>query len=450
QAAAHTVIAADHAEKTAVAQDIPAVNAHIDALEAIRKQLESDGPITVPESVRAEPERVAEIEKAISEAEVLPAENFQEMLARRNEEYFRAYADKTYDELSALRESAIEQNNAIEREAVRRFFGPETAKEFAAKSRRGKDAWLEKNLSPEQEDYLQARYLPEQVISDYVRAVNNFDPSSPAALGRSLLLAAKNLDDPGYFHSPEFVTFRNALRFANEQGWDLDAVTAGLRDRVIELYGDDSRELFERLFRMPNTEGKDAAPALPRAEVAKEPVSAGLALAGDALSKRADLAGQIKSAVDTFQSFSKSGESVEQFLARQDVANRNFSPEMDNLLLGISENASHPARIAELVRRTIDEVTHSDGPLADSIANAVESMRADAAAPKVEGDAPEFAAVSEIFAQGRDVTVKVIDEAGNEVEVSARELMADVEANIAQTQKDSKAFEAAVTCFLRG
>lgn len=155
---------------------------------------------------------------------------------------------KTFDELDAMHTQAVDHNRAVSLEGIRRFYGDERAAEAQGWNNRKLDGWLSKNVTDAADDWMQARYINEDLIKDHRAAVNDFDIGSPQELGRSIAVRARNVDEPGFFQAAEGQGFVNALRYAKEQGWNMDEVMGGMRDRSAQWAGADARELFARLF----------------------------------------------------------------------------------------------------------------------------------------------------------------------------------------------------------
>lgn len=156
----------------------------------------------------------------------------------------------SYEELDAAHADAKAHNDAIESAAVEQFLGAAKRQEFdALKNRRAKDKWLDDHVTDDMQDFMNRNQVDENLIRDFRIAANNFDTESPEALGRSIALISRDVDKPGFMLSPDGLTFRNAMRFAKEQGWDMEKVLAGMRSRSAEWAGDDAPELFGRLFR---------------------------------------------------------------------------------------------------------------------------------------------------------------------------------------------------------
>ena len=100
-----------------------------------------------------------------------------------------------------------------------------------------------------------------------------------------------------------------------------------------------------------------------------------------------DFGGNIIRAVKELDGLAARGGTLEEFIAKGEMQGARMTPEVQNLLIGLSENASNPARVAELVRRMVASVDNlgdprkggfmQDGPsAADLTADAVERMRA--------------------------------------------------------------------------
>lgn len=160
------------------------------------------------------------------------------------------YSAMSYEQLDAAHREAVEHNNKAEVDVVREFLGPEKAEQLSAITRvRARNKWLDENVTDEMQDRLNAVQLPEETIKGYRDAANDFDVESPESLGRSIAVISRNVDEPGFMQSPEGTTFRNALRYAKEQGWSLDKVLDGMRGRATEWAGANAPELFERIFR---------------------------------------------------------------------------------------------------------------------------------------------------------------------------------------------------------
>lgn len=168
----------------------------------------------------------------------------------------RLYADMTPAELRIAHESGTAENTQIDRAFVRQKLGDAGVAEYDAFTTfRARARFMEK-IDPEEQAAMQG--VDTERIREYMAAHTDFDTESAATLGRSLLLAAREMEQPNFIGSPAYVTMREAFRFAQEQGWNMDAVTSGLRGRMVELYGNDAPELFNRLFRQ-NADTTEAA-----------------------------------------------------------------------------------------------------------------------------------------------------------------------------------------------
>lgn len=175
------------------------------------------------------------------------------------------YAEMTLEQLEAARDNADQINLQLDLNAIRKYFGEEAAKQYEAMNRRARNSWWDKNATEALERESSVfQGVNEETIDEYIRAANNFDTASPKDLGRSVALIAKNIDQPNFKDSPEFVTLRNALTFAKQQGWNESEVLNAMRGRAAEWAGADAKELFSSLFKSaPAAERKPSAPALP-------------------------------------------------------------------------------------------------------------------------------------------------------------------------------------------
>jgi len=171
------------------------------------------------------------------------------------------------EEIEAEYQSIKTANDAVERAAIKKFLGPKKLAEYdAITGRRRKDAWLEKNITNDAQDYMNERMQPEAFAEQFRGAAGAFDETSPKALGESIAVLSKDVDKPGFMASPKGVTFKAALRYAMEQGWSMDDVLSGMRARASRWAGDDAQELFSRLFK--RSDGKPPVIAKqPRAEI---------------------------------------------------------------------------------------------------------------------------------------------------------------------------------------
>jgi hypothetical protein len=155
---------------------------------------------------------------------------------------------KTADELDLMHMDAVTHNRTVDIEGIRKFFGAEQAAKAEAMSKRAREKWLEKNVTEEADDWMQARYINDELIAEHRNAAGNFDNSSPEALGRSIALVSRSIDEPGFFQTPDGVTVAAALQHARDMGWDMDKVLGGMRGRAVQWAGDDAPELFRRMF----------------------------------------------------------------------------------------------------------------------------------------------------------------------------------------------------------
>lgn len=159
------------------------------------------------------------------------------------------YSEMSFEELNKTYEAALASNDALDISAVRKHMGDDAANKFAEMPRRLRDDWLDKNATEALENDSSAFHgIDESVIRSHINAFSDFDPTSPAALGESIALKTKEIDNPKYRDSPEYTTVKHALEYAKSQGWSEAAVLGGMRTRAAQWAGDDAPELFNRLF----------------------------------------------------------------------------------------------------------------------------------------------------------------------------------------------------------
>lgn len=278
-------------------------------------------------------------------------------------------AGKNYDELDQLHTRAVDHNKAVDLEGIRRFFGEERAAEAAEWTKRKRENWLMKNETDESSDWMQARYMNDELIAEHRSAVNSFDSEDAASLGRSIAVRARNIDEPGFFETADGVAVANGLKFAKENGWNLDEVLGAMRGRAAEWAGDDAAELFARMFKP--AKGASTPP----------PVIA-----------------QIEQARTAAQDLVDSGKPLAEF-----AADGKFAPDVQNLLLGIHEAGADGARVARMLsdfQRTTD--AQPGRAAVDIAADVVEASRAGGEvtpapkAPEAAATTPEKAAADSI------------------------------------------------------
>lgn len=173
-----------------------------------------------------------------------------------------------------------------------------------------------------------------------------------------------------------------------------------------------------------------------------------------------DISPNLVKAVREFSDIRKNGLSIEQFLAQQNMFDTGITPEINNLLIGLQENSRAPKRIADMINSFVKSVDGLGDPRQigmfddlntpksqDILANTIESMRTDYAVPEAKNlfDTPELNSAKQVADLNPMMKVQMDD--GNEVTV--REAMAMLDDEFKQAENDSKAFDAAVTCFTR-
>lgn len=160
------------------------------------------------------------------------------------------YSSKSFEELQDLRNNADQTNHAMDMAAIEKHLGAEAAAQYDSMNRRQRNKWWEQNATDALDrDSSTFNGVNEETIDEYIKAYNNFDTESPRALGRSVGLIARDINSPKFIGSPDFVRLKNALAYANEQGWSEAEVLGGMRDRASEWAGADAQELFKDLFK---------------------------------------------------------------------------------------------------------------------------------------------------------------------------------------------------------
>jgi hypothetical protein len=129
-------------------------------------------------------------------------------------------------------------------------------------------------------------------------------------------------------------------------------------------------------------------------------------------------------------------------------------------MIGLEENARAPKRVAELIGRTVDEIDRLGDPRqatmfgdiaqptgAELVNAAIESIRRDFEVKPTADlfNSPEITAARQVLEQQPDL--RTVMEDGREI--SVREAMKEVEDAQVIAKNDVKAFEAAVTCYMR-
>jgi hypothetical protein len=174
-----------------------------------------------------------------------------------------------------------------------------------------------------------------------------------------------------------------------------------------------------------------------------------------------DVSADMAQAVRKFSQLRADGMTVEQYLGQQSLFENGMTPEVNNLLIGLQENAKAPKRVAEMIGRYVDAVDRLGDPRQvgmfedaapvranDLVADAIQSVR-DEFEVKQAGDlfqqVPEMEIARSVLEDNPDLRV-VLDDG---TEVSAREALAQVEAEASQAKTEAEAFGAAINCFLK-
>lgn len=193
----------------------------------------------------------------------------------------KPYSDMSFPELEAAHEAGTKSNDALDVAAITKYMGDAAAGEYAKLSARAKDKWWQNQANEDMENESSMfKGTDTDGIREQMAAVNAYDTESPAALGRSIALKTKNIDQPGYQQSPDYTTVKNALAYAKAQGWNESEVLDGMRARAAQWAGSDAPELFARLFSSatPSNNAQTTQPANAiEAPATQAPATAGTA-----------------------------------------------------------------------------------------------------------------------------------------------------------------------------
>ena len=327
------------------------------------------------------------------------------------------------------------------------------------------------------------------------------DPVAQAKHVEALATAERQIQDG----EPVSVADPASMRMARSLGDAIDEVAA-TPEAAIRLYRAEAARLMDTAEAAPTPEiaqrtraaaeslsakadTLEAAEATPRAEPAapKKADEQTLAEAYDAadlaaLSKEADqevrniVAGMLRAApemqalraqgtdlapplvraVREFAAAKAEGLTVEQHIARDAASVKSLTPATHNLLVGLSENAGNPKRVAEMVRQFVKQAKPSEGvrpPEGDMAANAVENMRSladtaldaeDAPVVKPAEDASHSARLADLEAEAP--TMKVAGPDGDPMPLS--EFLAEARAQAEREAQEAELLQAAVQCAL--
>jgi soluble lytic murein transglycosylase-like protein len=173
-----------------------------------------------------------------------------------------------------------------------------------------------------------------------------------------------------------------------------------------------------------------------------------------------DVTGDMVLAVRQFSQLKRDGMKVKDMLDQGALFDTGIRPEVQNLMIGLEENARAPKRVAELIGRTVDEIDRLGDPRqatmfgdiaqptgAELVNAAIESIRRDFEVKPTADlfNSPEITAARQVLEQQPDL--RTVMEDGREI--SVREAMKEVEDAQVIAKNDVKAFEAAVTCYMR-
>ena len=160
------------------------------------------------------------------------------------------YSSLSLDELENLHKKAIDANNDIDYEAIKKHLGEDEADNFLKLSERQKGNWWEKNADTAMEDDSSAFHgIDSDKILAHINAKNDFDIESPESLGRSIAFKMMNISSPDFKGSPDHTAIKSALEYAQDKGWDTQKIIKSARNKATEIAGADAPELFDTLFK---------------------------------------------------------------------------------------------------------------------------------------------------------------------------------------------------------
>jgi hypothetical protein len=173
-----------------------------------------------------------------------------------------------------------------------------------------------------------------------------------------------------------------------------------------------------------------------------------------------DVTADMVLAVRKFSQLKRDGIKVKEMLDQGALFDNGLSPEIQNILIGLEENARAPKRVAELMGRIVDEIDRLGDPRQDSmfgdipkpttpelILSAIESIRKDFEVKPAADlfNSPEITAARQVVEANPDARIMLED--GREV--SVREAMKEADDAQLLAADDVKAIDAAVTCYMR-
>ena len=145
----------------------------------------------------------------------------------------------SFDELEETLRNAEKLNTKLDYNAILKFVGKKEADAYLAMSPKARDKWWNKNATTEMDAEGSAgRGINEDTVREFVNAHTDFDVESPILLGRSLLKHAKGIGKPDFQNTPGFVTIREGIQFAADQGWDVGEVIESLKNAASVRFKD--------------------------------------------------------------------------------------------------------------------------------------------------------------------------------------------------------------------
>jgi hypothetical protein len=176
----------------------------------------------------------------------------------------------SYDELEETLRNAEKLNTKLDYNAILKFVGKKEADAYLAMSPKARDKWWNKNATTEMDAEGSAgKGINEDTVREFVNAHTDFDVESPTLLGRSLLKHAKGIGKPDFQNTPGFVSIREGIQFAADQGWDVGEVIESLKNAASVRFKD--ADTLESMYPALFSKNFDARGAQPQgAQIAGE------------------------------------------------------------------------------------------------------------------------------------------------------------------------------------
>lgn len=173
-----------------------------------------------------------------------------------------------------------------------------------------------------------------------------------------------------------------------------------------------------------------------------------------------DVTSGLAHAIRKYSQLKADGTKVKDMLDQGALFDNGLPPEVQNILIGLEENARAPKRVAEMIGRMVDEIDRLGDPRQVSmfediqrpgapelIMKAIESVRADFEVKPAADlfSSPEIVAARQVMEANPDARIMTPEG----TEISVREAMKAADDAQILAQDDVKAIDAAITCYMR-